>query len=118
MTGDLFAFIRARYDDEERAARRVLDLESDEFEYEYEWSRHSRHKVSGGSGRTSLPGAPGPSDRLADVDSKRRILDLHGTPDICDPNGFRVNPPHCETVVLLALPFASHPEFQLRWAVG
>lgn len=118
MTDDLIAFIRARYDDEERAARRVLDLESDEFEYEYEWSRHSRHKVSGGSGRMSLPGASSPTDRLAEVDAKRRILDwldsVDRIADAAEVFGIDV----AEARRLLALPFAQHPEFRDEWRVN
>lgn len=48
---------------------------------------------------------------LADIDSKRRIMDRHSA---CDDTSFGEP---CEDLRDLALPYADHPEFKEKWRV-
>jgi hypothetical protein len=121
---DLVQWLRRELDEDERVAQFALSLESDEFEYEYRWSRYSRHKVSGGSGTMSLAGAPTPRDMLAGVNAKRRILELHHRIDCEHDRSFSTSGDcaecgseyPCETVRLSALPLAERDGYREEWA--
>ncbi|MEU8760671.1 DUF6221 family protein [Streptomyces sp. NPDC048659] len=64
-----------------------------------------------------------PARVLAEVDAKRRILELHGPAEYeysdvdicstCDRGGPLPHP--CPTLHLLALPYADHPDYDEAW---
>lgn len=55
-------------------------------------------------------------DLLADVQAKRRILDIHAIGnDPCDAHDASMRSIPCDTVLLLALPFANHEDYQEAW---
>lgn len=123
---DLVEFLRARLDDDERRAPNVHALDCE------------LTMTAGFSG----PCTCGVPDRIAaEVDAKRRILDLHKPYQqgyMYTAAGVRVpnircsvchdvpedvdydNPPYavefpCPTLRLLALPFAAHPDYRQEW---
>lgn len=51
-----------------------------------------------------------------DADAKRRILDEHAPGrDPCDAHDASFETIPCDTVKLLALPYADHPDFKESW---
>jgi hypothetical protein len=62
-----------------------------------------------------------PARVLAEVDAKRRILTAHtammpGWCTTCDvPGDYRGNLSGCETLRLLAMPYADHPDYRPEW---
>jgi len=141
---DITAFLRARLDERERAARFVL---SDYAHHEAAWSVPSTGVVDIGEGsiadETILTGdGPlaefiadnDPAFVLADVAAKRRLLAGHGPgrvvdesdgrwasdPDSWDPpwtkcTGHEWAAYPCELLRLLALPYAGHPDYRKEW---
>ena len=130
---DLVAFLRARLDEDERLARAAID-EPDGF---LDAGPTVEALIYRGEGETfDLPARV-----LADVDAKRRMLDLHERV-ICDTRsaGLPIARPQCaycaglchsrsglgcddpidalwpcDTVRLLALPYADHPDYDESW---
>lgn len=88
---DLVTWLRAQLDKDERVAREALEWEDERFtRHEWSWSHVAR--LSGKVKRQDVvAGAPSPRGQLAEVEAKRRILDLH--PPFTDHAG-RVR---CET---------------------
>lgn len=113
MTDDLVAFLRARLDEDERAAKLWLPFGNPHPEYTEHIARHDPARV------------------LREVEAKRRIIDEHreisGECQTCayfgddeDSGGnvfrYRENADYpCMTVQLLALPYADHPDYQADW---
>lgn len=66
-----------------------------------------------------------PARALADIEAKRRLLKLHGrVGDLpfcmtCDaPSGVPGKSQGCDTLRLLATPYAHHPDYRAEWRVG
>lgn len=123
-------FLRERLDEDEAVARHEVDLMErlltprEEWTLTYQWARFTVH-VSGGSGAHYAPGAPSPTRVLADIDAKRRILDLHDRNHECSSYDHRgeiddcswVYGWACSTLQLLVEPYADHPDFDPAWRV-
>ena len=53
---------------------------------------------------------------LAECETKRRIVALHGEVDPCDAHdGATFETVDCETLQVLALPYADHPDYDEEW---
>lgn len=141
MTVELVEFLTARYDEDERdaTARRGIFPSPSVQDDGYVWL----HIRPGGNAVITRYPRPveGYDDMaklrnwadtehgwtqariLAEVDAKRRIVDLHGPADhefsdvevcsTCDRGGPLPYP--CPTLRLLALPYADHPDYDEAW---
>jgi hypothetical protein len=131
-------FLLARYAEIEAMAREVIaDGDADELgrwewvEYPYEGGSPQPlgSLAKGTSGYdpdwswTRLVNRYDPAHVLADIEAKRRIVELH-TPDHECTDGSESYPgvfagdgsmEVCDSLRLLALSFASHPEYDERW---
>lgn len=121
-------FLTARYDEEEAAARAVIEQQehvypAPEFVVGYEWSRLTRH-TSGGCGVESVAGAPSPARVLREVAAKRAVVDLHvcscsvdcGYCGACSgDHGSDPTPAPCDTLRHMAAVYADHPDHDRRW---
>jgi hypothetical protein len=125
---DPITWLHAIWDEAEKAAKRVLALELDGYEWAYRWVR-----VGCNPGRvirpTFEPGAPAPRHVLARIEAGRRILDEH--PPILAPHGLAgacercvdteqggPDPAAqypCRTVRLLAYAERHHPGYNYEW---
>lgn len=106
---DLVEFLRQRLDEDERAAKAWLPIGNPDAAAREHIARHDPARV------------------LRDVEAKRAILRAHwrdndGAGPVCytcgdaDPNtGKREGEWPCETLRLLALPFADHKDFDESW---
>lgn len=109
-------FLTARLDEDAQEAERVdpVDLP--------DWRLQSS---ANNQGRVDLL-LIHPARVLADVAAKRAILELHGGGHECSTYDHRgeidnctwVMDGGCTTVLLLAQPFAGHPDFDPAWAVA
>lgn len=146
---DLIAFLRARIDEDEAGARQAFAEHNDA---EPQWSEIWSGAVQLGSHEDVLLthdaavsrhiARHDPARELADVNSKRRILELHTGAHDCtevytgtypddwpqsapwgSPGGtwrhvidehFEDTEP-CPTLRLLALPYADHPDYRDEW---
>jgi len=112
VSTDLIAFLRARLDEAEAARAYRLD----------QWTPEAHESY--------CPGDEGcicgrPAFVLADIAAKRAILDLHGGLSACPvcisdregryPEDWRNDQTPCQTVRLLAEPFADHLDYQATW---
>lgn len=53
---------------------------------------------------------------LAEVEAKRRIVILHGSgSDPCDAHDASYLSIPCDTLLLLAVPYAGHPDYRPAW---
>jgi Family of unknown function (DUF6221) len=135
---DLITFLRARLDEDEAWARSAAEFNATE------WDNPSTGVVS--TGADGLDGLLATSDRglaghiarhdparvLAEVDAKRRIIDLHhtkvfetvhGSPEfghdfwceVCHVPSDQRGRTWCLTLRLLALPYADHPDYREDW---
>ena len=105
---DLVAFVTARLDEDE-AVLNGLD----------ETARYGIESVSNTDVSALLDRA------RADIDAKRRILDLHDIRREVDEFEGRATvitwcatcnqPGYCPTLRLLALPYAGHPDYREEW---
>lgn len=121
---ELVEFLRARLDDDEERARFVQREQGDRPQYEPEpWrlSWHDEYDLL----------CIEPSRALAEVDAKRRIIDQHpllpaaeqltGRPtygcETCHEHAdYGIAPEgECETLKLLALPYAGHKDYREEW---
>jgi hypothetical protein len=103
---DLVEFLRARLDEDEKAAqlaKRAIDQD---------WHLVPARMVYS------------PRVVLADIDAKRRIINLHSkgyedNPGSIAPQGWCTvcdgEPLPCPTLRLLALPYADHPDYRDEW---
>jgi hypothetical protein len=149
---DLLSFIRVRLDEEEQAARAAAadspgpwrnETESDESGYHQGKILSAKgYTVVHVEDQTPRPGTAAhiarwdPARVLAEVEAKRRILDLHAPftqpygskhvqcghcADLCHSrSGLGCDDPvdapwPCPTVRLLALPYADDPDYQQEW---
>jgi hypothetical protein len=63
-----------------------------------------------------LTGAFAPHRILAECEAKRRIVELHRIGyDPCDAHDASFESIPCETLELLALPYADHPDYREAW---
>lgn len=105
----IHAFLRARYDEIEQAARAAKETRRP-------W--YFDHIDEAAKPFVDL--ALDADQVLADLDSKRAILDLHAEASAATPNGWDDSAVHWAAAVedvlrLLALPFATHPDYQESW---
>lgn len=122
MTADLAAFLRARLDEDERTARHAFGGHNDDGP---EWTEVSSGALSTGSELHGIGDSAitrhmerwDPARVLADVDAKRRIIAEHPwrrEPDW--PSGRQcrqcATEHPCQTLRLLALPYAAHPGYR------
>lgn len=141
VSADLVAWLRAQLDDDERAA---LGGRHNPSVGVLRWTAsHSRGaEWLVGNGRELIGWVEGERDAdhiarhdparvLAEVDAKRRVLDLHAGDHECstirhgvDWDGQSVEEidsctwvlgGDCSTVRLLALPYAAHPDYREEW---
>jgi hypothetical protein len=140
MTADLVGFLRARLDEDEQAAR---DASPAPWITKTGQSWLADHIVFGQSkympnrisqvcdltaGQTRAADAAhiirhDPARVLAEVDAKRRIIAGHHRSGLACPRCslgtedgqivFELDP--CETLRLLALPYADHPDYREEW---
>jgi hypothetical protein len=112
---DLIAFLRARLDEDEQAAR-----EQQAFDEQVAKMRGSNVDAII-MPPLSLLGAPGdPARVLAEVEAKRRIIAEHFEEGYCcwtcsDKNGDSSERWPCPTLRLLVLPHAGHPDYRTEW---
>lgn len=122
----LTAYLTARLDEAEEAARITLDITASYFEgfdTEWKWVLLSKPKrFRDGWSSTFHPGAPAPAAVLADIAAKRAMLTPHaGYHDCLAPgtdcswttsSAFR-------DIVLPALvaPYATRPDFPAGWKI-
>ncbi|MFI0900582.1 DUF6221 family protein [Streptomyces sp. NPDC020983] len=130
MTEDLIAFLNARLNEDQQAAQHVAAEYGETWRDDDDWVRGSN-----GADVVDEPGAPvahiarhDPAFVLADIDAKRRIMECH-EPWVAE-NGDticgRCGREHidgrpgghfpCQTLRLLALPYADHPDYRPEWA--
>jgi hypothetical protein len=107
MTDDLMAFLRARLD-ADTAAQNDTD---DSWHDSSCGSVPSRWRSEAGDCDCGIP-----QRTLADIKAKRAILDVHvdrGECTRCEWFDGELYP--CETLRLLALPYAEHPNYRKEW---
>jgi hypothetical protein len=99
---DLVAFLRARLDEDEQAAR---DGDDACWHIDYCDDEGKRYHERFDPARV-----------LREVEAKRRILDEHGSgSDSCDAHDASMRSIPCDTLLLLALPYADHPDYREEW---
>jgi hypothetical protein len=138
----LVEFLTARLDERERMAKAARDAAPPPWERRYDEDGDDRWMDITASDGTAVidteTGANGPPIEvaehfalndpawvLADVESKRRIIQLHSTSETSDFEGKSLtitycpicqNDGECPTLRLLALPDARHPDYLPEWA--
>jgi hypothetical protein len=144
---DLVAFLRARLDEDEQVAREIT---APEWSEGCSWLADLRDPLPSQRRAYGLPkewqllseadtrhiARWDPARVLAEVESKRRMLELHSPvkqtfrehtqcdhcADLCHSySGISCDAPvdalwPCPTARLLALPFADHPDYREEWA--
>lgn len=122
---DLVDFLRQRLDEDAAAAHLVLHPYGDAAaSNDAEWWPDERVWFEAGfsSDESPLLTRMTPQRVLAEVEAKRRIIDLHC--DAEDPTEDRAcreswgdwnSPEECATLRALAQPYADHPAFQPEW---
>lgn len=124
---DLIAWLRAQLDEDERVAQAVEDRSEP---WPGQWQNDDGYALRTRNGwvlahNQGKPYAPGlvdhiarhdPARALAEVDAKRKILDLHKpvaiTGNVCCADANRYP---CHTVRLLAQPYAGRPGWREEW---
>lgn len=123
---DLVEFLRARLDEDEKIARDASGARL------WRWSVHDLMIINDAGHMQRFT----PSRVLAEVEAKRRIMDLHGP---ANSDGFFGDPEGhsggcstctdldyaglatadgdwpCKTLCLLAVPYADHPDYDPAW---
>jgi hypothetical protein len=131
MADDLVAFLHARLDEDEQAARAAAGAPwtADDVPgciHVEAWARAEQRALRGLGFVGSVEREPDrqhiarydPARVLREVEAKRQILNLHrrdsdyGSDPIC--NVCLYTPP-CETVRVLALPYSDHPDYHEEW---
>lgn len=137
MTG-LRDFLAARYDETEEVARAATHPERDTADQPGANWHAGANGYDGGSvehdGKCYAPvvydkGSPSdeqarhialhdPASALLDLEAKRRLLALHhdNACDECRYCGYHGGNWPCETLLIMALPFAAHPGYLPEWA--
>lgn len=136
MTADLVQFLRARLDEDEQVAQgheqASAGWHADDFVMEVRDDANAGTVASVyRSGDLTHIARHDPARVLADVDAKLRMLEAHRrdtqysfsgciTCDVgdnsCGCMGGSAYEYPCETLRLLALPYASHPDYRPEWA--
>jgi hypothetical protein len=135
---DLVAFLLARYDEDEQRVLSGYPFDTCEaHEDDYEWdsdalmaswhtARCGHRRGESFFGEDCSCGVP--QRVLADCESKRRIVALHSPPLGAGPTPWCRECSHdgdvesvwvdvpCPTLRLLALPYASHPDYRPEWS--
>ncbi|MER7131232.1 DUF6221 family protein [Streptosporangium saharense] len=129
MTNDLTAFLKARFDEDERVARADRG-------YSQEWHTEVARDDQHDGGRACVRSSQGdvitgdvdverarhiahydPARMLREVAAKRQILDAHADIPGDGINFTRAEQDRAEeTLRLLALPYADHDDYQEEWA--
>lgn len=119
----LVEFLRARLDERERVARAatggawtafgiVVEAE-DRVEVVYPGRDEGGADTEATATHIALND---PARVLAEVEAIRRILDEHHPIDPCDAHDASMRSIDCDTLCLLALPDAGHPDYLAEWA--
>jgi hypothetical protein len=123
MSDDLVAFLRARLDDDEWTARAAKPgpWHADGGSV---YATHPTDEVVGYTDSAEHIARHDPARVLAEVEAKRRLLELHEPGemeyvegDVCMACDLRGEGPYypCLTLRLLALPHAEHPDYRDEW---
>lgn len=130
---DLVQFLRARYDEDEQAARAVGYERIETGEYMWNSKYLLLQSGAGGESKATAEFDGDLADHIArhdparvlrEVEAKRRLLDLHepGTQeyvdgDVCMACTLTGDGPYypCATLRLLALPYVDHADYQDDW---
>lgn len=127
MTLTLTEFLLARIDYAELEAITAIDLNNwQEPGTKHVWKWLHAYKRPGSPGWSSNhhEGAPSPHRVLAECESKRRIVELHtgdkyyvyeDTKYACETCGDGTIKWPCDTLRLLALPYADHIDYREEW---
>lgn len=125
MSEDLVQFLRARLDEDERMARLALDQTGDNWRAYYKQivATNPRFGEDPADATTSEVAdhiaRHDPTRVHAEVEAKRRIVALHCDARGGDPSCSSLDYPEkaedCETLRLLALPYADHPDYRPEW---
>lgn len=131
MTDELVAFLRARLDEDEQAARDATPPQDPLSAAPGHWNVHLESKDDGWAvedasglwaavtgyprGKAAHIARHDPARVLRDVEAKRRILnmELPGYYDNPYANGW--DDAHGDVLYLLALPYADHPDYRQEW---
>lgn len=114
---ELMAFLKARLDEDERVARHASHGP---------WVSHVGYISGGPTGMTRVTqqaqawnadhiARHDPARVLREVEAKRRILDEHYPVDPCDAHDASARTIPCDTLLLLALPYAGHEAYREEW---
>jgi hypothetical protein len=114
---DLIAFLRDRLDEDEQLARRwlvnvgtgAINVTPAELPWERIYVKRDLDGLAEHIARHD------PKRVLADVDAKRQIIDEHYPIDPCDAHDANLSTIPCDTLRLLALPYADHPDYREEW---
>ncbi|MFI1472060.1 DUF6221 family protein [Streptomyces wuyuanensis] len=126
---ELVAFLRARLDEDEQAARKLLDEKRPGRAERWEFCDDGAIRDTGPrrSLRVKFTWPPeadhivrhDPARVLADVEAKRELLRLHTLNgwvcSTCDNGEVPGDGYPCPTLRLLALPYASHADYDEAW---
>lgn len=118
---DLASFLLLRIANDESAAQELLSAESPKKYRHTGWAAEAWSNPEYLEEGISLS----PERLLADCNSKRRLIELHGKGHECTTAeshgggwfGAVDGCPDCPTLRLLALPYASHPDFDDTWGL-
>ena len=116
MSTDLVTFLLARLDEDEATLRQPPGPHSD-------YHGSDPYGAFSPSCPACLAGWPGRRRALAEVEAKRRIVNLH-RPEVFEDEPAEAFCTHdqrtsglwpCPTMRLLALPYADHPDYDETW---
>lgn len=112
---DLIAFLRARLDEREDRAHAWERLEQPRIDHdpgECDDCDRARRRIANAIEHSDFDE---PEFVLAEVDAKRRIIEMEPPDHFDDPrwNGFTEG--HEQMLRLLALPYADHPDYRAEW---
>lgn len=113
-------FLLARYAEQEDPIRYYQELEARyPTPHLRGWKWVQLYGVNGPSSRF-VDGVPTPEQVLADIEAKRRIVELHTHPAMAcywshDGGAVHEIGELCETLAALALPYVDHPDYREEW---
>jgi hypothetical protein len=138
MSDDLTTFLRARLDEDEQTARAAAEELGADWYYDdgFVLARREGDQVVTGSQdflereRGEHIARHDPARVLADVEAKRQIIEQHKpatvsylpsrergcvTCSTAQTWDAQANEANCQTLCLLALPYADHPDYRDEW---